>query len=115
MHFSLARGLWLKSRPRHRPLNSGGLPGRARCEQYLQMRALVFERQNGLCFYCGYPLMNAERQFVLDHLVPSSRGGPDGHQNRVAACRPCDSAKRNRLPTQAEREKQRGLLDVDAA
>ena len=44
-----------------------------------------------------------------------ARGYPLTNADRVAACRLCDSAKRNRLPTQAEREKQRGLLDVDAA
>lgn len=70
------------------------------------MREALYERQGGLCFYCGYPL---ERGFVLDHLVPSSKGGSDGHMNRVAACRPCDSKKANRLPTEAELEKQRRI------
>ena len=73
------------------------------------MRAALYERQGGLCFYCGYPLTNGGRGFVLDHLVPRSKGGGDGPTNRVAACRLCDSKKRDRMPTVEELEKQRRI------
>lgn len=67
----------------------------------------AYRRQGGVCFYCAKRL---RRPFVLDHLMPKSRGGGNGSINRVAACRPCDAKKRDRLPTLFEMERQRALV-----
>jgi 5-methylcytosine-specific restriction endonuclease McrA len=40
------------------------------------------------CTYCG-----ATAALAVDHLVPRSRGGEDGGENLVIACRPCNSRK----------------------
>jgi hypothetical protein len=40
------------------------------------------------CSYCG-----AEDRLSVDHLVPSSRGGPNAGENLVWACRSCNSSK----------------------
>lgn len=54
-------------------------------------RRLVFARDNHRCQYCG---KSAES---IDHVVPRSRGGEHSWDNVVAACRPCNIAKRDRM------------------
>jgi 5-methylcytosine-specific restriction endonuclease McrA len=58
-------------------------------------RRAVFVRDGYRCQYCG---SGADS---IDHVVPRSRGGGDGWDNLAAACRPCNSAKRNRTPAEA--------------
>lgn len=50
----------------------------------------VFLRDGGSCQYCG------ARAESIDHVVPRSRGGPHTWENVVAACRRCNSRKRDR-------------------
>lgn len=54
-------------------------------------RKAVFARDGGRCQYCG---TGAES---IDHVVPRSRGGEHAWENVVAACRPCNVRKRDRL------------------
>lgn len=54
-------------------------------------RRAVFARDENTCQYCGN---TAES---IDHIVPSSRGGTNTWDNVVAACRPCNTHKRDRL------------------
>jgi 5-methylcytosine-specific restriction endonuclease McrA len=62
---------------------------------YQRRRALnrraVFIRDGHQCQYCG---ATAES---IDHVVPRSRGGKHEWDNVVAACRRCNSQKRDRL------------------
>ena len=51
----------------------------------------VFARDQGRCQYCG------DRAETLDHVVPRSRGGTHSWDNVVAACRPCNVGKADRL------------------
>lgn len=51
----------------------------------------VFARDRHSCQYCG------ARADSIDHVRPRSRGGEHTWENVVAACRPCNSAKRDRL------------------
>lgn len=51
----------------------------------------VFLRDEHQCQYCG------DRAETLDHVVPRSRGGTHCWENVVAACRPCNVAKADRL------------------
>lgn len=51
----------------------------------------VFARDGGRCQYCG---AKAES---IDHIRPRSKAGPHSWENVVAACRPCNSSKRDRL------------------
>ncbi len=59
-------------RPRHKPS--------------LFIRVLM---KHDPCVYCGRPSKG------LDHIVPVSQGGDNGHQNRAAACSRCDELKRD--------------------
>ena len=51
----------------------------------------VFARDAHACQYCG------ARAETLDHVVPRSRGGIHAWDNVVAACRPCNVRKADRL------------------
>jgi 5-methylcytosine-specific restriction endonuclease McrA len=53
-------------------------------------RRAVFARDHWTCQYCGQPAEN------VDHVVPRSRGGEHVWENVVAACKRCNSRKRNR-------------------
>jgi 5-methylcytosine-specific restriction endonuclease McrA len=64
------------------------VPFRARAA--LSRRA-VFVRDGHRCQYCGASAEN------IDHIVPRSRGGEHVWENVVAACRPCNTRKEDRL------------------
>lgn len=53
--------------------------------------ANLLVRDHGRCGYCG------DRATTIDHVVPRSRGGAHVWENVVAACRPCNLAKGDRL------------------
>jgi 5-methylcytosine-specific restriction endonuclease McrA len=55
----------------------------------------VFIRDQHTCQYCGVPAEN------VDHVVPRSRGGAHEWENVVAACRRCNSRKKDRTPGEA--------------
>src|SRR3954468_4416116 len=54
-------------------------------------RRAVFARDGSRCQYCAAPAES------IDHVVPRSKGGEHVWENVVAACRPCNTAKRDRL------------------
>ena len=54
-------------------------------------RRAVFARDGSRCQYCGAPADS------IDHVGPRSRGGQHVWDNVVAACRPCNAQKRDRL------------------
>jgi 5-methylcytosine-specific restriction endonuclease McrA len=51
----------------------------------------VFLRDRGVCQYCG------RKAESIDHVIPRARGGAHVWENVVAACRPCNAKKRDRL------------------
>ena len=54
-------------------------------------RRAVFARDGHRCQYCGLAAEN------IDHVIPRSRGGSHAWDNVVAACRRCNTRKRDRL------------------
>jgi 5-methylcytosine-specific restriction endonuclease McrA len=54
-------------------------------------RRAVFMRDNHRCQYCDAPAEN------IDHVIPRSKGGLHTWENVVAACRPCNACKMDRL------------------
>ncbi len=58
-------------------------------------RRAVFARDEYRCQYCG------KRADSIDHVVPRSRGGLDVWENLAAACRRCNTVKRDRTPDEA--------------
>lgn len=53
--------------------------------------AALCEQHDHRCFYCG-----RVEDLTADHVVALSRGGSNAIENIVPACRPCNSAKRDR-------------------
>ncbi len=54
-------------------------------------RRAVFARDNNRCQYCHSPAEN------IDHVIPRSRGGTHTWDNVVAACKPCNARKEDRM------------------
>jgi len=54
----------------------------------------IFARDGHSCQYCGGAAES------IDHVIPRSRGGEHVWDNVVAACRPCNVRKRDRLLTE---------------
>lgn len=75
------------------------------------LRQELWERENGLCFYCQKPV--AIDASHLDHVIAKSRGGPHGSTNRVLSCARCNSIKgalslgdwRNKVEARLEKAK----------
>lgn len=64
------------------------------------MRELVLSRDGYRCTYCGVE----EPSLHCDHVIPLSRGGPTKPDNLVAACKSCNSAKKDRTPDEWRRK-----------
>jgi len=56
----------------------------------------VFLRDAWHCQYCNTP--HKTHQLTFDHVIPRSLGGKTSWDNIVAACRPCNTRKGNKLP-----------------
>lgn len=52
-----------------------------------QMRRIIFQRDKGICHYCGNPAT------TLDHKKPRSKGGCSTLANLVCCCRECNQKK----------------------
>jgi 5-methylcytosine-specific restriction endonuclease McrA len=60
----------------------------------------LIREQKGLCFYCRVPIVfrdprGKQRAATVDHYDPLAKGGANNRENAVAACRPCNQAKRD--------------------
>lgn len=56
--------------------------------------ASQLKRQKHRCYYCGEKLT----EYHIDHVIPLSRGGSDGAENKVLACPKCNVRKNAKLP-----------------
>jgi 5-methylcytosine-specific restriction endonuclease McrA len=59
------------------------------CREWAELRGRVLVRDKYTCHYCGQ-LANA-----VDHKIALARGGSSDIENLVAACKPCNSSKRD--------------------
>jgi 5-methylcytosine-specific restriction endonuclease McrA len=78
----------------------GPAPGRrqprpARPPLPVVVRARVWARSGGRCWYCGVAC-NPFGGFCVDHLLPRARGGGEDLANLVPSCPPCNTAKGGR-------------------
>lgn len=87
---------------------------RARCHR-------LWQEQEGLCFYCqrsmAAPLTQRLRHrkradaATIDHVMPLSLGGAADWPNEVAACRACNDAKADALPSSHDLERLQRLKE----
>lgn len=60
------------------------------------IRKQVWDLTGGKCAYCDTELApegNGSLSFVVEHVVPTSQGGPDNLANYVPACMSCNTSK----------------------
>src|SRR4051794_39811454 len=65
----------------------------------------ILLRDNFSCQYCGQRL--SAHMLTLDHVIPRAHGGTTTWENVVAACKRCNSWKRDRRPEDARLTLQR--------
>lgn len=73
-----------------------------------EQKRAILARDGGKCVYCGTPLTydlvpaSSGKGFTspegfeypnLDHVIPRSKGGADGAENRASSCSSCNSSK----------------------
>ena len=87
----------------HSPTIEFNLPSVLALKEYVSVseqpaftRFNVFLRDAWHCQYCGD--LYKTHQLTFDHVVPRSRGGRTSWDNIVAACKPCNTKKGNKLP-----------------
>lgn len=54
----------------------------------------LYDRQGGLCAYCGVEL---KHKYEVDHVIPLSRGGSNNKSNLALACQYCNRSKGSKL------------------
>jgi len=79
----------------------------------VRLRTSAFRSQSGLCYYCGYPMWEKDRdsysqiykisrsqaelfKCTAEHLLARQDGGIDSIQNVVAACHWCNQKRHRR-------------------
>lgn len=58
----------------------------------------LFRRDQNICMYCGTETPNYK--LTRDHVIPTSKGGPNTWTNCVTACKRCNHLKADRTPEQ---------------
>lgn len=91
---------WRQENPdRHRQIQNSGAAtyrGRKRAAGTFSVKdvdALKIS-QRGLCYWCHKPY----GRFQVDHVWPLSKGGSNGPENIVLACKPCNHTKNAQTP-----------------
>lgn len=59
----------------------------------------LFRRDQNICAYCGGEFSSID--LSRDHIIPSSKGGPNTWMNVVTSCHACNKHKDNRTPESA--------------
>lgn len=69
----------------------------------------IFEKQRGLCAYCGEKLLRSgPRKYHVDHIVPLALGGSNWPSNLQCLCKTCNLSKGAKDPI--EWANQKGML-----
>lgn len=67
------------------------------------VKCKLYEEQNGKCLYCGKAieipgLYLDDKLYEIDHIIPFSRCGNDGLNNKALVCAACNQEKKNATP-----------------
>lgn len=86
-----------------RPLNSKPKPPKKKRIRHAKIRQAqespmgntartkTFVEQNGVCHYCDK--QTEYKEWTVDHLIPTCRGGGNGRSNKVGCCATCNREK----------------------
>ena len=89
----------------HSPTKAFDLPSVIKIKDYVRYdnlsvdlnRKNVIARDEYVCQYCGV----SKIQLTIDHVIPKGKGGVDTWENLVAACKPCNQKKGDKMPDEA--------------
>lgn len=94
-------------------------------ESRARRRAIMFEQQGGVCFWCRIPMslrkpdsseqMPAPNYATFDELLPRLRGGTLQWSNTVLACWTCNFRRGTKIATQADRDRLKAMRDAWAS
>jgi 5-methylcytosine-specific restriction endonuclease McrA len=108
---SVMKGIAVVEQPSDKTIRTGRLtlhvPSVIRLLEYRRIprrtrtlsRKGILARDQHTCQYCLDP--QPPTKLTLDHIIPSSRGGPNTWENLVAACFSCNNRKGDRTPDEA--------------
>ena len=80
-------------------LDSGVSPTKYRADSPSLTNRDLFRRDRFLCAYCGSQFTKSK--LTRDHILPTSKGGPNTWENVVTSCRACNQKKDDLTPEQA--------------
>jgi len=99
--------LWPRVEPRQRPVVDRRRPVSKR-------RRDIFAKSGGCCHYCERPLQ-LDGIWHVEHMLPRALGGDDDIHNLVAACAPCNLAKRDQTAIEYIVASTTSRSDIDAS
>src|SRR5258708_38264255 len=78
------------------------------------VKAEIYKRDGGLCFYCGKSI--AEEEASLEHILSSTHGGNNDKNNLTIACKDCnlEAGAKSIVKKIKFRDEQRGIEFVVA-
>ena len=59
-------------------------------------KKFVLERSNGICEYCKSPANISSQSFIIEHIIPISKGGTSTLENLALSCQGCNNFKYNK-------------------
>lgn len=62
-------------------------------------RYMLYKRDGGRCSYCGKEI--TQKESTIDHIIPRSKNGENSWENICLACKPCNTKKDDRTPSEA--------------
>lgn len=102
-----SRGCARRTAKRARRAREHGASGSFTWDQFMRLTLSL----GNVCAYCGGT--NGDRPLDPDHVMPLSKGGHNGLTNILPSCRPCNSGKGDRLPSEWVRLCRLDGYDVD--
>jgi len=60
------------------------------------LKLALLIQTNGLCEYCKSPANISSQPFVVEHIIPKSKGGKTIEQNLALSCQGCNNYKYNK-------------------
>jgi len=62
-----------------------------------KLKDIIFKRANGFCEYCKSPANISSQPFVVEHILPKSKGGETKEFNLALSCQGCNNYKYNKI------------------
>jgi len=62
-----------------------------------KLKDTIFKRANGFCEYCKSPANISSQPFVVEHILPKSKGGETKEFNLALSCQGCNNYKYNKI------------------